>query len=366
MRDICCLDTAVCEESKRRQLLECLGFGVVLKGFDENEMVPNVSSLNWMILRRLDVLNLDCYYISYIQLRAHHDFPKGHHIPVLNHNHIIGIVDCCPSLMNLDITDSNLQDESVCAVVANCQNLKYINIDSCDQLSSASLIALGNLGLIYLIASNCKKLFVDVELSKLSGCFKSLKSLSMNNGSDAYATLLAIVQNCSLKSLTCESFEDLSDEELITVAENCRDLERLHLSGCAVITDASIVRIAKICCQLRLLDCSRTHITEAALIAVAKNCRQIESIYIGCRLTDSTIELFADFSFELQDLGFEIGSNFSEQALIRLFQNCPKLSVHCRGITLLNSCYCGYKELSMLLLSRGADPRQNNCHVSLL
>ena len=329
----------MCEVSKRRQLLECLGFGVVLKGFEKLDRVPpllwidNLSFLRWMRLRRLDVMSLSLNHAT--------------------HEDIIAIADCCPSLTNLIVSTnlsdnfnyggfekkkkkykwkdvSFLEDRAITTIVLNCQKLKEVEITGCNELSRDSFIALGQLAITSLTVCKCKNLFKNVELAELSGCYKSLKSLYISSCDNLTDALMAGMAKCccDLLSLTIVCCDYITDAALIAVAENCSKLEMLETVQ-YYFSDVAIFRIAKCCPQLRklsFLSCRVNHVTEKALIEVAVNCRKIENIMCNIDLTDAAAERFVEFSSKLRHITMR-RNKCSQQTLIRLIQGCPNLHI---------------------------------------
>ena len=44
----------------------------------------------------------------------------------------------------------------------------------------------------------------------------------------------------------------MTDNAIISIAENCKELESLNLSGCKLITDNAIISIAENCKELNV------------------------------------------------------------------------------------------------------------------
>lgn len=99
--------------------------------------------------------------------------------------------------------------------------------------------------------------------------------------------------------LTC--CERITDNSIIYLVEECTTLT-LHLGGCVLLTDASIMAIA-VCCgnSLRLLDCSDNgNYTDIAVLKLVACC---------CALKPSA---FGKSSFYLKGGGFDDGGIASD------------------------------------------------------
>ncbi|KAF9434906.1 Antagonist of MEN (Mitotic Exit Network) [Entomortierella beljakovae] len=76
--------------------------------------------------------------------------------------------------------------------------------------------------------------------------------------------------------------EKLTDKIVISVAENCPQLQQLLMPGCAKITDASITQVALHCPRMKHLDlraCS--NVSDESLILVAKYCPDLWHLNVG-------------------------------------------------------------------------------------
>jgi hypothetical protein len=84
----------------------------------------------------------------------------------------------------------------------------------------------------------------------------------------------------------------LSDIDMITTVEGCRNIEILNISDCHSITDIGVLRIAECCPKLKELymrDCQK--ITDTSIIKLAECCHGIESLDIEkcINITDTSV-----------------------------------------------------------------------------
>lgn len=76
--------------------------------------------------------------------------------------------------------------------------------------------------------------------------------------------------------------ERLTDRIVISIAENCPQLQQLLMPGCAKVTDQGITQVALHCPRMRHLDlraCS--NVSDESLILVARHCRDLWHLNVG-------------------------------------------------------------------------------------
>jgi hypothetical protein len=76
--------------------------------------------------------------------------------------------------------------------------------------------------------------------------------------------------------------EKLTDRIVISIAENCPQLQQLLMPGCAKVTDHGIAQVALHCPRMRHLDlraCS--NVSDESLILVARHCRDLWHLNVG-------------------------------------------------------------------------------------
>ncbi|KAH7046981.1 hypothetical protein BKA57DRAFT_410677 [Linnemannia elongata] len=76
--------------------------------------------------------------------------------------------------------------------------------------------------------------------------------------------------------------EKLTDRIVISIAENCPQLQQLLMPGCAKVTDQGIAQVALHCPRMRHLDlraCS--NVSDESLILVARHCRDLWHLNVG-------------------------------------------------------------------------------------
>ncbi|RCV36889.1 hypothetical protein SETIT_8G017600v2 [Setaria italica] len=204
------------------------------------------------------------------------------------------------NLQKLDITCCrNITDVSVAAITGSCTSLISLRMESCSHVSS---------GALQLIGKHCSHLeeldltdsdLDDEGLKALAGC-SNLSSLKIGiclRISDE--GLAHIGKSCpKLQDIDLYRCGGISDEGVIQIAQGCPTLESINLSYCTEITDRSLMSLSK-CTKLNTLEirgCPRVSSTGLSGIAM------------GCRLLS---KLDIKKCFEINDVGMLYLSQFS-------------------------------------------------------
>jgi hypothetical protein len=128
--------------------------------------------------------------------------------------------------------------------------------EGCEWLTDATLAA---------CAQHCP-LVQDLELYKSPNV--------TDNGVRTLVTSLAITLRCA-KLLYCSQ---LSDDALRAIAEHCPLLEVIV---CTInVSDATVVKLAEGCAELRYVYLNRTQVGDAGLIALATHCPKVRELYL--------------------------------------------------------------------------------------
>lgn len=117
------------------------------------------------------------------------------------------------------------------ALAIGCNKIKSFIAKGCTQMTDRAISCL---------AQSCP----DLETLNLGGC--SVSMVLRVRLSYAFIFFIYLVNY----SLT----QNLEDKAVISLAENCKNLQYLCLSGCNRLTDASLVILAQQCHQLNTLE----------------------------------------------------------------------------------------------------------------
>jgi len=123
----------------------------------------------------------------------------------------------------------------------------------------------------------------------------------------------------------------ITDNSIISIAQNRPNMEVMDLNGCEKVTDASVVGIAFGCPKMRHFSLRRcTLITDRSVISVAHGCQNaLEHLDLGgCDLlTAACITALADMTNKLSYLNVSRCYACHEQAIF-LKRDYPFVELH--------------------------------------
>lgn len=136
----------------------------------------------------------------------------------------------CHSLLYLDCSNIQLEDESVLSIADSCHSLQHLNLQNCMRLTDASMLS---------IAHQCPSL----EYLNVYFCFRLTD-----------ASIQSLAKNCQLKHITVSSCIEITGVSIIAIATHCPELISLDVSHCNSLTDVSIVAVSTGCKLLKYLN----------------------------------------------------------------------------------------------------------------
>ncbi|CAM0152185.1 unnamed protein product [Urochloa decumbens] len=242
-------------------------------------------------------------------------------------------------LQKLDITCCrNITDVSVAAITGSCTSLISLRMESCNHVSS---------GALQLIGKHCSRLeeldltdsdLDDEGLKAVAGC-SNLSSLKIGiclRISDE--GLAHIGKSCpKLRDIDLYRCGGISDDGVVQIAQGCPVLESINLSYCTEITDRSLMSLSK-CAKLNTLEirgCPR--VSSAGLSEIAMGCRLLSKLDIKkCfEINDVGMLYLSQFSHCLRQINLSYCS-VTDIGLLSLSSICGLQNmtiVHLAGIT---------------------------------
>ncbi|KAK8124040.1 SCF E3 ubiquitin ligase complex F-box protein grrA [Apiospora kogelbergensis] len=173
--------------------------------------------------------------------------------------------------LNLAALAPNVSDGSVLPL-AVCSRVERLTLTNCKDLSDDGLIALvkNNPNLLALDISQDSK--VNNEVSKITE-----------------ASIFAIADNCrKLQGLNVSGCKNISNESMIALAESCKYIKRLKLNDCDQLNDSAILAFANNCPNILEIDlhaCSNIgNQPVTALLAKGQSLRELR--LASCDLID--------------------------------------------------------------------------------
>jgi len=133
--------------------------------------------------------------------------------------------------------------------------------------------------------------------------------------------------------------QTISDDTLLRIMTFCGDsLRALHAQGCLLVTDKCIKAASSLCPALRNVDLRCTRITEQGIVYMGKNLKNLEKIWLsGCELvTDFAVTRLLLSCNKLSDLRLGNCSKLTDNALAALVCQTSLQTLDLGGITKLS------------------------------
>lgn len=206
----------------------------------------------------------------------------------------VAILNKCPNLTSLDLTECSISDEGIKTLTENCKALVAIKIGNCPGITKASILHIA-------------KTYPNLESLDISDCE------TLND-----QTVKELAQKCpKLISLNIANCTNITDASISAIAQGCPNLTYLDMSECLNrkelqernlrnITSQSLVALglhAKNLIELNLSDCFAGYSSAFkqnfgfgqtnSLVEIAKGCRKLQKIKLeGCEIFSHVIEDF--------------------------------------------------------------------------
>jgi hypothetical protein len=126
---------------------------------------------------------------------------------------------------------------------------------------------------------------------------------------------------------------DVTDEQVIEYAKKNPYLQKISLSICGGLTDASIIKLAKSCKWLKEIYfswevCGCCHISDNVLKAIGENCKQLTSLNLSyCeKVTDKGLKAIGENCKQLRSLNLEMCRQVTDEWLNVIGENCKQLT----------------------------------------
>ncbi|KAF8015598.1 hypothetical protein BT93_H1192 [Corymbia citriodora subsp. variegata] len=272
----------------------------------------------------------------------------------------------CPQLRKLSCGSCSFGARAINAVLDHCVNLEELSIKRLRGMHDGTEL-IGPGGAAKSLRSICLKELINgqcfgpllvgarkLSTLKLIRCLgdwdKVLKTIGSSNPGLLEVHLERIqVSDCGLSGISnCKGIETLhvvkvpecSNLGLCSIAENCRQLRKLHIDGWRInrIGDEGLVEVAKQCLQLQELVLIGVSVTHFSLALIGSNCRKLERLaFCGSdTISDAEIACIAAKCKALKKLCIK-NCPISDVGIESLAQGCPnlvKIKVRkCRGVS---------------------------------
>ena len=222
------------------------------------------------------------------------------------------------SLNKFNFKNSNDMNYLLATVLARMnQNISKLDCSNCLNLSNEALSVL-------ITPNSSHSLSKDVP-------WLNMKKLMINGNSQIDNSVLQLIpQYCRALTELQVAGSKIQDTTIFDLFENCKDLIRLNLSGCPLVTDSAFVHsCAPI--QLKEIDLIKINqITDASIISIAKranvNLRSIK--FSSKKITAKSLYSLAEFCRNLEEIEILHAGphSLSQDSIQFLFNSCKFIS----------------------------------------
>ncbi|KAL6013415.1 putative VIER F-box protein 1 [Asimina triloba] len=308
----------------------------------------------------LAVISLHCRGLTRLKLRSCRQ---------ITHAGMAVLGRSCPGLKKLSVGSCAFGAKGINAVLEHAASLEELSIKRLRGLTDgntaepvlpgASADSLKSICLKELLNGQCfaplivgTKNLKALKLHRCSGDWDRLLEAVAERGGTGLVVIhlerlqvsdrgLSAISNCSdLEILHLVKTPECTDSGLISVAERCKLLRKLHIDGWKTnrIGDEGLVAIAKRCLNLQELVLIGVNPTTLSLGMLASNCRNLERLALCASETigDAEISCIAAKCIALRKLCIK-GCPVSDHGMEALAGGCPNLMKvkvkKCRGVT---------------------------------
>jgi len=251
----------------------------------------------------------------------------------------------------LDLTGITLSEETLCAIPANCPNLRLFNLAECtitenvqDKVSPSFAKVVPNLEALDL--SHFMQAFNSNLLFSLASTCKKMRSINLYccdlpNIDDVIRVLAKTASQLEVLNL---SYTKITDKSLISLATFAHALMILSIVECTPLTGSGLAKLAENCHSLYHLDLTRcVNITETSLLAFTKaakyGCKaNLRELYLKCcfHTTSEVVVGIAETFHLLEDLDLQHNHLITTEAVAKLEKIQTLLWLDIRGCNLVS------------------------------
>ncbi|KAK9718792.1 SCF ubiquitin ligase complex subunit, variant 2 [Basidiobolus ranarum] len=253
---------------------------------------------------------------------------------------ITQLVKYWPNLLGIDLSELELDNQSLLAISENCRQLQSLNISGSHNIDDTGLVSFKeHTSMKRLKCAGCVKLS-DVSVEQISS-FTSLTELDLAQCSEVTDSSIGrVLQYCTLlRDLKLASCTKITDISFIDINPNFNQLRILDLTSCYQITDASIGNLIDRCPRLRHLVLAKcVNLTDESISHIAKLGKQLHNLVLGhcARITDKGVATLTRHCTRIRYLDLACCNQLTDDSLFEL-GTLTKLRriglVKCAGIT---------------------------------
>ncbi|CAN1161902.1 F-box/LRR-repeat protein 7 [Linum perenne] len=157
---------------------------------------------------------------------------------------VIHLVDCARSLTSLDLGWCSLIEDRSVEAISSLNSIRVLNLEGCSLITDRGLSYLASgsssRSLKKLIVADCDRI-TDFGVSLLHK-IQCLEELNLAECGPKVTDIggMAVASMPSIKRLNFSWLINVTDIAVVAIAENCRELQGLDLTGCELITGVGI------------------------------------------------------------------------------------------------------------------------------
>ncbi|KDP34153.1 hypothetical protein JCGZ_07724 [Jatropha curcas] len=243
-----------------------------LDGFDESEDSNDVSD------NGICAIANECCKLTKVSLRRRKN---------VGNVGVIDLVNCAQNLSTLDLGRCGLIDDSSLEAIGSMNCIGVLNFEACSLITDRGLefLATGSSSrtLKRLLVAECDRITdFGVSILQKMCCLEDLNLAECGPKVTDYGGL-AIASISNLKRLNISWLINVSDIALVAIAENCRNLVALDLTGCEMITGAGLCSFASHKCLEKLVFASCYTISGDSVVRLL-TCKSLCYIVLDKRL----------------------------------------------------------------------------------
>lgn len=184
---------------------------------------------------------------------------------------IMSFAENCPSILEIDLQECKLvTNQSVTALITTLQNLRELRLAHCTEIDDSA--------------------FLDLPKHISLGCLRILDLTACENiRDDAVERIVTAAPR--LRNLVLAKCKFITDRAAWAICKLGKNLHYVHLGHCSNITDNAVIQLVKSCNRIRYIDlacCSRLTDRSVQQLATLPKLRRIG--LVKCQLiTDASI-----------------------------------------------------------------------------
>ncbi|XP_068323183.1 uncharacterized protein [Pyrus communis] len=216
----------------------------------------------------------------------------------------------CPKLRKVSIRRrKNVGNFGIVSLVDLSRNLTYLDLGFCSLVSDPTLDAIGSSNSIMVLGLQGCSLITDRGLKFLANgsCSKTMKRLNLAEcdritdfGVSILQTMCGLVElnlaECgpkitdsgvvsiaairSLKRLNLSWLINVTNQTVVALAENCRKLEMLDLTGCELVSGEGILAFSSHACLETIVFCSCFNVSVCDIENLVLRCSSLKCIVL--------------------------------------------------------------------------------------